>query len=80
MSLTLTRTIRMIISALIAGMMGAGAIVLGNMTAEGALKPGAEIIALVTGVMLALKDVQAYLSNSPVTVEPSDTASANKRS
>ena len=59
------RVVRMIISALVAGGLGVGSNLLTAMTSNGTIPKSALIVALITGGMLCLKDVQAYLSQPP---------------
>ena len=59
------RLIRMLISSLVAGLMGVGSNVLTAMTSTGEVPKGALTIAIITGGMLMLKDLQAYLSQPP---------------
>jgi len=66
MSPTTARMLRMVLSAIVAGLMGAGSVVLGSVSAEGQVKPGVWMIAGVSGVMFACKDVQAYLAQGPI--------------
>lgn len=56
------RLIRMIISALVAGGLGIGSNLLTAVTSSGTIPKGALTVALITGGMLMLKDIQAYLS------------------
>ena len=59
------RMIRMVISALVAGGLGVGSNILTAMSNGGTVSKEALTVAIITGVMLTLKDVQAYLSQSP---------------
>jgi hypothetical protein len=59
------RLLRMAVSALTTGLMGAGTLLLGSMTGDGQVKPGAWLIATVSGIMFLCKDLQASLSTPP---------------
>ena len=59
------RMIRMVISALVAGGLGVGSNILTAMSNGGTVSKEALTVAIITGLMLTLKDVQAYLSQSP---------------
>lgn len=59
------RTIRMLISAIIAGVMGVGSNILTAINSSGQLQQGALTVAIITGLLLTLKDIQAYLSQPP---------------
>jgi hypothetical protein len=57
----------MTISAVMAGIIGVGSNLLAAATAAGEVTPGAKKVAIVTGIIMVAKDIQAYLSNSPIT-------------
>ena len=59
------RFVRMLLSAIVAGIMGAGSILLTSLTPEGAMKPGAILIAGITGIMFVCKDIQSCLMTPP---------------
>lgn len=66
-----TRLIRLVLSALVAGVMGAGTYLLGaGVMTDGTLKPGTTLIATILGVMALAKDVQSYLSTVPIMPAP----------
>jgi hypothetical protein len=60
----------MTLSALMAGIIGVGSNLLAAATAAGEVTPGARKVAIVTGVIMVAKDIQAYLSNSPMQGSP----------
>ena len=66
---TTARMIRMCVSAITAGLISAGSTILAAATTEGVIKPGTWIIAGISGALIALKDIQAYLSQAPTTPE-----------
>jgi predicted glycosyltransferase len=55
----------MTLSALMAGIIGVGSNLLAAATAAGEVTPGARKVAIVTGVIMVAKDIQAYLSQAP---------------
>lgn len=59
------RFIRMLISAMIAGVIGAGGVILTAINAQGEVSRGTQTVAIITGLILAFKDVQAYLAQPP---------------
>lgn len=61
------RFARMVISSLVAGLLGIGSNLLTALNASGTIPKGTLLIALITGGMLTLKDIQAYLSTPPTT-------------
>lgn len=65
------RILRMFLSSLVAGIMGAGGILLSSMTETGATKPGTWLIAGVSFAMFVAKDIQSSLSTAPTI--PSNT-------
>lgn len=65
MSPSTARICRMLISSLVAGMIGVGSNLLTAINAQGDISRGALTVAIVTGVILSLKDVQAYLAQPP---------------
>jgi predicted glycosyltransferase len=56
----------MVVSSLMAGIIGVGSNLLTAVTAAGEVPPGAKKVAIVTGVIMVAKDVQAYLSQAPI--------------
>jgi hypothetical protein len=64
------RLIRLCVSSLIAGAIGIGSNIMSAINASGEVPRGALVIAIITGVMLSLKDIQAYLSTAPVVGMP----------
>src|SRR5438105_3130456 len=65
------RLLRMLISACVAGAMGVGSNLLTAINAQGDISKGALTVAVITGVLLALKDVQAYLAQGPISPKDS---------
>ena len=65
MTVQAARFVRALLSALTAGLMGTGTVILGSMTDTGQVKPGTWLIAGVSGVMFACKDLQSSLSTPP---------------
>lgn len=59
------RFARLIVSALIAGAIGVGSNLLTAVSATGEIQRGSLLLAVITGALLTLKDVQAYLSTPP---------------
>lgn len=59
------RMCRMLCSAVIAGAMGVGSNLLTAINASGEVQKGSLTVAIITGIMLTLKDIQAYLSQPP---------------
>ena len=65
------RLIRLCLSSLITGAIGIGSNILSAINASGDIPRGALIIAIISGSILALKDVSSYLSTAPVVGIPS---------
>ena len=66
------RLIRLCVSSMIAGAIGIGSNILSSINASGEVPRGALIIAVISGSILALKDVGSYLALPPTlpAVEP----------
>lgn len=60
------RLIRLSVSSLIAGAIGVGSNLMSALNASGEIPRGALVIAILTGAMLCLKDIQSYLALPPV--------------
>ena len=59
------RLVRMCLSSLVAGAMGVGSNLLSAMAGTGEVPKGAITIAVITGGLLAAKDLQSYLATPP---------------
>jgi hypothetical protein len=59
------RLVRLILSAFVAGVIAAGGVILGSVTAEGGVKPGTWLISGVMGLTALCKDIQSTLSSPP---------------
>jgi hypothetical protein len=64
------RLIRLLVSAFVSGVIAAGSVILGSVSAEGAVKPGTWLIAGVMGITATCKDLQSSLSEPPQPVTP----------
>ena len=66
------RLVRMVISSVVAGMIGIGSNLLTalNANTQGEISKGTITVAVVTGAILMLKDIQAYLSQPPAAPQP----------
>jgi hypothetical protein len=70
MSADTRRLIRCLLSALVAGVIAGGSVILGSVSADGQVKPGTWLIAGVMCLTALAKDMQASLSTPPEHVLP----------
>lgn len=64
------RVLRLLVSSFVAGVIAAGGVILGSVSAEGQVKPGTWLIAGVMGITALCKDLQSSLSEPPQPVTP----------
>ncbi len=60
------RLVRLCVSSLITGAIGVGSNIMSSINAGGEVPRGALVIAIISGSILALKDIGSYLATPPV--------------